>query len=103
MKKVNFVAMLLFLCAFTSFAQDKQTMTGMFEGHNGTAFSFSYGDDEYIYFNECDKEVLKEFDLYGDDLLYEMFTVTYITEENEDGDPILKIIGLVHIPSEDED
>ncbi|MBD3636411.1 MAG: hypothetical protein HUJ25_03640 [Crocinitomicaceae bacterium] len=102
MKKVSLIAFIFLLCSFSLQAQEKKKITAMFEGYDGVSYSFSYGDEEYIFFDECADNVLKEFDLSSDEFMYEDFVVTYVVSKNEDEDETYKIVDLLHVKTDEE-
>jgi hypothetical protein len=100
-KSILTAAFLLFVVVAN--AQDEKTVTGLFEGFDKEVYSFSYGDEEYIYFDECESHLLEEYDLLGEDLLYETFTVTYSSTKGKDGELKLTIVGLELIPDDEDE
>ncbi|MCB9224847.1 MAG: hypothetical protein H6582_11755 [Crocinitomicaceae bacterium] len=102
MKKTIFLFILLFV-GFTSFSQEKKTLTATFDGYDGSLYTFMDLEDQVHLFNMVDASVKKNFDLNTDEYLYELFTVTYTEVKDGDGDVLLKIVGLEIQSTDDED
>ena len=103
MKKSFFLLFLLFV-GLNGFTQDKKTLTATFDGFDGNVYSFMDLEDQVFTFDKIDAAVKKNFDLTTEEFLYELFKVTYISEEDENGDVYNKIVGLeIEATDEDED
>lgn len=102
MKKTIFLFFLLFV-GLTSFSQEQKTLTATFDGFDGNFYIFMDLEDQTHQFTTIDAAVKEYFDLSTDEYLYELFTVTYTEAKDEDGDALLKIVGLEIQSTDDED
>ena len=110
MKHLKILALMMtaiLFCSFTAIAQEEEeeeeieetqqepeTIKGTFDGFGGDVYSFNYknedDEDDTIFFNAINTEVLKMYNLKDKKFIGKLFEITFISESekeiDEDGD-----------------
>jgi hypothetical protein len=91
MKRIIVLSILLTaMLSFKASAQDEVQIRAYYIGMDDNGYVFMDEFEEEITFTECDKMVLKKYDLSGEEEISQYFMVTYL-EDNEDERKIIKL------------
>ena len=97
-KKAYVLIIALLFMSYAGIAQEEneetslevQTIKGVFDGSEGGSYSFKYkneeGDDDIIFFDNVNPEVLKAYNLNDEKLIGKAFEITFETLEEEEID-----------------
>lgn len=77
------------------------TTSGVYQGFDGTVYSFFDDNEDFVDFEKCSNAVLAAFDLKSEDLWEVFFEISYSVTQDGAGNDVREITGLSIIKTDE--